>query len=37
MAVAVVWMEATAPIDPLAWEPPHVMGAALKNQKDQKK
>ena len=27
---------ATAPIRPLAWEPPYAMGAALKRQKDQK-
>ena len=29
--------EATALIQPLAWELPYVMGAALKRQKDQKK
>ena len=29
--------EATAPIRPLAWEPPHAVGAALKRQKDQKR
>ena len=28
---------ATAPIQPLAWEPPYASGAALKRQKDQKK
>ena len=28
--------EATAPIRPLAWEPPHAAGLALKSQKDQK-
>ena len=28
---------ATAPIRPLAWEPPHAAGAALKRQKDKKK
>ena len=32
-----VWCrpEATAPIRPLAWEPPYVMGEALKNQQQQ--
>ena len=29
--------EATAPIRPLAWEPPCAAGAALKRQKDKKK
>ena len=28
--------EATAPIRPLAWEPPYAGGAALKSQKDKK-
>ena len=28
---------ATAPIQPLAWEPPYAVGAALKRQKDKKK
>ena len=28
---------ATAPIGPLAWEPPYAMSAALKRQKDQNK
>ena len=28
---------AIAPIRPLAWEPPHVTGVALKGEKDQKK
>ena len=27
----------TAPIGPLAWEPPYAMGAALLRQKDEKK
>ena len=30
-------LAATAPIGPLAWEPPHAMGAALKKKKDKKK
>ena len=30
-------MAATAPIIPLAWEPPYVVGAALKRQKTKKK
>ena len=38
---ALLWLwrrpAATAPIRPLAWEPPHAMGVALKRQKDQKK
>ena len=29
-------LAATAPIRPLAWEPPFAMGAALKIQKDEK-
>ena len=28
---------ATAPIRPLAWEPPYAVGTALKGQKDKKK
>ena len=28
---------ATAPIEPLAWEPPYAKGAALKGQKTKKK
>ena len=28
---------ATAPVGPLAWEPPYTMGAALKREKDKKK
>ena len=28
---------ATAPIGPLAWEPPYVAGVALKREKDKKK
>ena len=28
---------ATAPIRPLAWEPPYTMGAVLQRKKDQKK
>ena len=28
---------ATAPIGPLAWEPPYAVGVALKKQKDKKK
>ena len=33
--IAVVWRgsEATAPIRPLAWEPPYATGAALERQK----
>ena len=27
---------ATAPVGPLAWEPPYAMGMALKRQKDKK-
>ena len=30
-------LETTAPIRLLTWEPPYVMGVALKRQKDQKK
>ena len=29
-------LAATAPIGPLAWEPPYVVGAALKKKKDKK-
>ena len=39
--LALLWLwhrpAATAPIRPLAWEPPYAMGAALKIQKRQKK
>ena len=31
------WRAATAPIRPLAWEPPYVMGADLKRQKTKNK
>ena len=31
--VAVAWPVAIAPIRPLAWEPPHATGAALKKTK----
>ena len=38
---ALLWLwrrpEATAPIQPLAWEPPYDAGAALKRQKKKKK
>ena len=38
---ALLWLwcrlAATAPISPLAWEPPHTMGAALRRQKKKKK
>ena len=37
VAVAMARPVATAPIRPLAWEPPHVTGAALKRQKKKKK
>ena len=37
---ALLWLwrrlAATAPIQPLAWEPPYAVGAALKRQKDKK-
>ena len=33
VAVAVVWAAAATLIPPLAWEPPHAAGAALKSQK----
>ena len=39
--MALLWLgcrpAATTPIRPLAWEPPHDMGVALKRQKKQKK
>ena len=37
--VAMVWHgpAATAAIGPLAWEPPHAVGAALKKEKEKKK
>ena len=39
--LALLWLwcrlAATAPIGPLAWEPPYAAGTALKRQKDQKK
>ena len=37
--LALLWrrLAAAAPIRPLAWEPPHAVGAALKIQKDKKK
>ena len=31
------WLEATALIRPLPWEPPHAAGTALKGEKDPKK
>ena len=38
---ALLWLwhkpEATAPIGPLAWEPPYAAGAALKKKKTKKK
>ena len=38
--LALLWLwrrpAATAPIRPLAWEPPYALGAALKRQKDKK-
>ena len=38
---ALLWLwrrlVATAPIRPLAWEPPYAAGVALKGQKDKKK
>ena len=33
IAIALVRVAATAPIRPLAWEPPYAEGAALKRQK----
>ena len=35
-AVAVVKLAATAATGPLAWEPPHAVGAALKSKKKKK-
>ena len=39
--LALLWLwhklVVTAPIRPLAWEPPYVLGVALKRTKDQKK
>ena len=39
--LALLWLwcrsVATAPIRPLAWEPPHDAGAALKRQKEKRK
>ena len=39
--LALLWLwhrpAATAPIEPLAWEPPHAMGVALERQKEKKK
>jgi len=39
--LALLWLwrrpAATAPIRPLAWEPPHAMGAALKSKKTKTK
>ena len=39
--LALLWLwcrpVATAPIRPLAWEPPYAVGAALKRTKDNKK
>ena len=39
--LALLWLwgrqAATAPIRPLAWEPPHAAGVALKGQKTEKK
>ena len=32
-----LWPAATAPIWPLAWEPPHALGEALKKKKKKKK
>ena len=39
LALLWLWLRlaATAPIRPLAWEPPYAMGAALKRQKPKKK
>ena len=38
---ALLWLlhrpEAVAPIQPLAWEPPHTMGTALKEEKKKKR
>ena len=32
-----LWLAAAAPIQPLAWEPPYALGAALKSKKKKKK
>ena len=32
-----LWLAATAPIPPLAWEPPYVQGVALERQKEKRK
>ena len=32
-----LWPAAAAPIQPLAWEPPHAFGVALKSKKKKKK
>ena len=32
-----LWLAATAPIRPLAWEPPYAKGAALKQTEKKKK
>ena len=37
VAVAVVRVVATAPIRPLAWEPPYAVGAALEKAKEKRK
>ena len=39
MALLWLWrrLAATAPIRPLAWEPPHVVGVALKRPKKKKR
>ena len=39
LALPWLWcrLAATAPIRPLAWEPPYAVGAALKGQKTKKK
>ena len=38
--LALLWLwcrlAATAPVRPLAWEPPYALGAALKRQKDKR-
>ena len=35
--LTLLWPAATAPIQPLAWEPPYAISTALKRQKDKKK
>ena len=35
--LAFLWPEATAPIQPLAWESPYAVGSALKRRKKKKK